>query len=43
MDYKNLILNGRSVREFKTKKISEKYFKRNRRLHKKTIKSYYQN
>lgn len=27
MDYKNLILNGRSVREFKNKKISEKYFK----------------
>ena len=27
MDYKSLISNGKSVREFKNKKISEKYFK----------------
>jgi len=27
MDYKSLISNGKSVREFKNKKISKKYFK----------------
>lgn len=27
MDYKNLISNGKSVREFKNKEIKEKYFK----------------